>query len=173
MKPKLIILNGPCGVGKNTIADMYVEEFPKAVVLDIDELRRSVPNYRDNPVESGRTAYELAFAKSKDLLNSGRDVVIPNLIRSGANLDKFASIANELGCEYYEFLLNLSKESAIQRATERGFSPGSLLTPEKLEPMYDSLTQVIATRPQTIKIDASVDASSTFQDLLGHLNLKP
>jgi predicted kinase len=82
MKPKLIVINGPCGIGKNTIAEKYKDKHPRALVVDIDETRRSIEGYRENKEKSLEQAYESAYTVATEHLNNGYDVVIPKLISS-------------------------------------------------------------------------------------------
>lgn len=170
---KLIVLNGPCGVGKSTIAGLYAEREPLTLVLDIDEVRRMIGGYRENKVESRLQSLKLAFAMCAAHLESGKDVIIPNIIRAVTDLVSFEIIAKSQHADYYELLLSLPKEAAVERATERGFRPGSLLTSDKLEPMYEELMEVVAKRPRTLVVDASGEVDVTFERFAAHLNPSP
>jgi adenylate kinase family enzyme len=44
---KLIILNGPPGIGKSTVAQKLQKELPLSFLLEIDALRRCISNYRE------------------------------------------------------------------------------------------------------------------------------
>ena len=68
MKPKLIILNGPCGIGKNTIANLYASGNKSSVVLDIDDFRRGISSYRQKVEESYKEACNLVFIKTEEYL---------------------------------------------------------------------------------------------------------
>ncbi|MBA3302830.1 MAG: AAA family ATPase, partial [Acidimicrobiia bacterium] len=37
--PRLILLNGPPGIGKSTLAQRFVDEHPLALNLDLDAVR--------------------------------------------------------------------------------------------------------------------------------------
>jgi deoxyadenosine/deoxycytidine kinase len=49
---KLIILNGPCGVGKSTVAQKLHEVIPLSFLLDIDAQRRFISKHREFKEES-------------------------------------------------------------------------------------------------------------------------
>jgi adenylate kinase family enzyme len=46
--PRLIHLNGPPGIGKSTIAQLYVDEHPGTLNLDIDRVRCLIGGSRDD-----------------------------------------------------------------------------------------------------------------------------
>jgi hypothetical protein len=46
--PRLIHLNGPPGIGKSTIAQLYVDEHPGTLNLDIDRVRCLIGGWRDD-----------------------------------------------------------------------------------------------------------------------------
>ena len=56
MVPRLILLNGPPGVGKSTIALLYAQGHPLALNLDIDLVRRQLGRWTSNPEEPGLPA---------------------------------------------------------------------------------------------------------------------
>jgi len=45
----MIVLNGPPGCGKSTLARMYAEDHPLALNLDIDRIRSLIGRWRDDP----------------------------------------------------------------------------------------------------------------------------
>jgi len=152
MKPKLIIINGPAGVGKNTIAELYKEDHPRSLIVDIDEVRRTIPNYRENREQSYKEACDLVYEQTKKHLLNGGDVVIPNIIKKVEVFNSLEKITSECNADFYEFVLWTTKEDAIRRAIKRGFRPNSLLQEDKLSGMYDDLQEVIKNRENTIKI---------------------
>lgn len=167
--PKLIILNGACGVGKNTIAQMYADDHPGTEILDVDEIRRTIPNYRENRVESGKESFRMAYKQASNKLANGHDVIIPSCVRWQDSFEAFEQAAKNVGAEFVELLLDLPKEAAIKRAVNRGFKPGGLLTPDNLAPMYEEMMGAVEQRPHTIKIDASGDVDSTYQTVKSQL----
>ncbi len=159
MKPKLIILNGPAGVGKNTIAELYMKDHSTSLIIDIDEVRRTIPDYRENREQSYKEACNLVYKQAEKHLLSGFDVVIPNTIKKVEVFDNLQSIATENNADLYECVLWTNKEDAISRAIKRGFRPDSLLQEDKLAGMYDELQEAIENRNNMIKI-TSVEGKS-------------
>lgn len=75
--PRLILLNGPPGIGKSTLAQRYVDDHPGSVNLDIDRIRSLIGRWRDDPLPAGLHARAMALAAARVSLRAGRDVVIP------------------------------------------------------------------------------------------------
>lgn len=160
---KLIILNGPCGIGKNTIAKKYVDSKELTLLLDIDEVRRFLGKHRQERAASAKLARDLACVMTKQHLGSGYDVIIPNTLRQHDHIDVFKSIAEDTGSKYLEVMLWADKQSAIGRAVNRGFIEGNLLQKDDLGPMYDELAQIKAER-DLITIDTTQDdIESTYR----------
>jgi predicted kinase len=155
MKPKLVVINGPCGIGKNTIAEKYKSEHETALILDIDEVRRQIDGYRENREKSLAQAYESAYILALDHLNKGGDVIIPKLISNPDVLEKFREVAKKCEANFYEIVLWTDKKEAIERAVKRGFRPGSLLQEDKLESMYDELEEILKNRKNAIVIQTA------------------
>ncbi len=51
--PRLIHLNGPPGIGKSTLAQMYVDKHPGVLNLDVDLIRGLIGGWRDRFAETG------------------------------------------------------------------------------------------------------------------------
>lgn len=170
MKPKLIIINGPCGVGKNTIAERYKGEHPETFIVDIDEIRRTIPNYRENREKSYEEACRLALNETEARLRDRLNVVIPNKIKRINVLDDFNRIADECDAEFCEFFLWTTKKDAIGRAIKRGFRPGSLLQKDRLVKMYDELEETLKKRKNAFIVDSSDgEIEEVYSEVLQYL----
>jgi adenylate kinase family enzyme len=54
--PRLIHLNGPPGIGKSTLARLYVGDHPGVLNLDIDLVRTLIGGWQDRFAETGRSS---------------------------------------------------------------------------------------------------------------------
>jgi predicted kinase len=153
---KLIILNGPPGVGKSTVAMRLQKELQSSVLVDIDELRRTtMPDYRERREESLRLAYEIAANTIGDNLKSGHDVIIDKAISDEDTIESFIEIGKKHAAEVYEFLLFADKDTVQKRADGRGYRPGGLLPPERVGELWEKADALRQKRSEAIVIDTA------------------
>jgi predicted kinase len=72
----LLLVNGPPGVGKSTLARRYVADRPRALLVEVDELRTRLGGWATDE-ESKVLARELAVDLIHGHLARGYDVVVP------------------------------------------------------------------------------------------------
>lgn len=152
---KLIILNGPCGVGKSTIATRLHEALSLSFLLDIDSLRRLFSQYKDKRAESGTASLKLAEAILDTCLDMGHDVIIDKMQFDTVVLDRYYEIAKQKGAEVKEIILWATKEVVMKRAHARGWKEGGMLTPEKCEAFWSQIDELKNRRSSAVIIDTS------------------
>ena len=79
---KLIILNGPCGVGKSTLAKALHTEMPLSFLVDIDVINGFIADHEDDidKEERWKISKEVSKAILKTMLELGRDVIVDKMI---------------------------------------------------------------------------------------------
>lgn len=159
--PRLILLNGPPGCGKSTLARRYVEDHPLALDLDIDRVRDLIGGWRDQPGAAGLLARSVALAGARAHLLNGYDVVVPQVVARPAFIEQAEHLADEVGVAFHEVVLLDSPENALRRFLDRSrasVDPAHLDAHRMLEEqgglaefaaMYDRLLSVIRDRPAT------------------------
>jgi predicted kinase len=162
----LLLLNGPPGIGKSTVAGLLVREQPLALCLDIDLLRRSLGRWDEHPEQSGLLARDLAVAAARTHLLSGYAVVIPQFLGRLPFVERLEQLAREVGATFRHVVLMDSRESAIARFLSRAAAPDASAQrceaaamsggEAGLAQMYDALLSVLAARPETVVVQ-SVD----------------
>ncbi len=154
---KLIIINGPSGVGKSTIAKMLHASISKSYLLDMDAQRRYMNGYREFPDESRALSYAIGHSIVRTCLEHGHDVVLDRLMLTSENIDPFVRIANEFGANVHEFILWAPKDVCLTRATERqdGWRKGGLLTPEKCELFWEKMNVFKDERAEATIVDVT------------------
>ena len=164
---KLIILNGPCGVGKSTVALEIQKDMPLSLLLDVDALRRSIEGYREHRKESLRLSYLHAIALTESHLNAGQSVIVEKTVfHDDWFLENLKKAADDHQAAYFEFLLTAEKETVIARAADRGFRPGGMLTPERVGEFWDESQAFVVRRPQAIVLDTTGRTSEDVAALL-------
>src|SRR6516165_7502307 len=103
--PRLIHLNGPPGIGKSTLAQMYSDDHPGVLNLDIDQLRGMIGGWRERFGETGAIARPLALSMAGTHLRGGRDVVMPQYLGELAEIERFEAVAHDSGGAFCEVVL--------------------------------------------------------------------
>ncbi len=178
MKPKLIILNGPLGIGKSTLAKRYADDHPLTLNLDIDDVWSMISHWREQKDISAPLSKQMAIEMARINLISGHDVIIPQILQTDELADRFKLLAEKCGSNYYEILLIVDKEEAIRRFIIRGqadgnpsgFRPGGIIDTsgreKKLSEMYDYMSRVASTRANTVHITPILnDIEATYLEL--------
>jgi predicted kinase len=116
---RLIVLNGPPGIGKSTVAIRYVEDHPMALSLEQDVVRGLLGGWRTREGESGGLARELCIAMARTHLLAGHDVVVPQFIADPEYLDRLSGLGVQVGAQHVEFALLDDAASAERRFQAR------------------------------------------------------
>lgn len=153
---KLILLNGPAGVGKSTVAERLHADTPMSLLIVVDSVRKQISGWRESRKESQILAYQIAVASVDTCLSEGHDVIIDKaVLNDDKTLDMLVSVGEKHCAQIYEIVLTASKEVVMDRATRRGFNPGGLLTLEGVEHLWSLSEALKETRPGAVIIDTS------------------
>lgn len=117
--PRLIHLNGPSGIGKSTIAQLYAGRRPGVLNLDTDRVVCLIGGWRDTFFETFKAAQLLTLAMAETHLRTGHDVVMPQLATRVRDIAPFEAAAADCGAEYREILLTADKPVAVTRWASR------------------------------------------------------
>ena len=162
---KLIILNGPPGVGKSTIAKRLHAEMPMSLLIEGDEWRRQISQWQEHREASHDLVYAIKVAATDVALKMGSNVIVEKAIfGNDAAIDALIASARAHNADAYEFILNADKETILARADARGYRPGSTFTPERAPILWQKAQDLIARRPHAIVIDTShLDPDAAYE----------
>ena len=121
--PTLLHLNGPSGVGKSTLARAHAAAHPGTLLCDIDELRSWVSGWEDDFVGTGEAVRQTALALMTTYLRTGRDVVLPQLIVTPAQVERFEEAAAAAGATYAAVVLDVAPDVLLHRLHHREETP--------------------------------------------------
>src|SRR3569833_1227780 len=116
---KLIILNGPSGVGKSTTAAALHKGMPLSLRIEIDELRRWISGYREHTKESLSLANEQALSAAETHLRLGHTVIIDKSIIEAEIVDRMHALGRQYGADIHEIILIARKDIVQERADAR------------------------------------------------------
>ena len=185
--PKLIVLNGPLGIGKSTLNKMYADKHPLALSIDIDLVRMNIGQWREYPKQSAEMAWDMTIEMGRVALSSGNDVCIAQIMTREEQWQRLEKLAQETGARLIEVLLYASKDEAVRRFIKRGqaagfehgYRPGGLIDRnggiKRVEEKYGEMMDLAVSRPGTIKLHSEYDSTdetlSSLESMVTELGL--
>ena len=174
--PKLVLLNGPPGVGKSTLARLYADRHPMTLDLEIDAIRAMIGCWLEASERSGLAARRIAVGAATAHLQSGYDVIVPQLLTRREFVDELRVAAESVGAAFHEVTLVDARAAVLDRAEHRpettgGFSARALVAKQgnSLEDAYDRFMEALARRTDPVLIDAA-SVEEAYAALVRHLD---
>lgn len=112
----IILLNGPLGIGKSTLAEALMEEMDKCVMLDGDHVVAMNPP-PPNELEYLHTTLALLIRHHRD--RGYRNFVVNHIWRTPEDIDDLRCKLSDIDADIRCFLLVLSLEENLRRIQVR------------------------------------------------------
>lgn len=159
---KLIIINGPAGVGKSTVARRIHQDMPLSVYIDVDEIRKNINNYAEERRTSGLLAFEISLKIVSCSLENGHDVILDKMMyefikedRSRDIIDDYISCGNMHDAEIHEIILWADLNTVQERSFNRGYQEPRIMTHDRVEHFYEKISSYRLTRENANILDTS------------------
>lgn len=170
---RLVLINGAPGSGKSTLAEALARDQPLTLALDVDGIKHSLGQWKEDLLASGLHARRLTLALAREQLSAGYDVVIGQYLARTDFIEDLERLAAELDARFFEFMLHLSAPALAERLTGRSSAPtrpeqmvnNSLVGPDDAAGLVKSLEGLRETRPRAVWVDAQGSLPATL-DLL-------
>ncbi len=169
---RLVLLNGPPGAGKSTLAARYADEHPGTLCLDIDVLRTMVGGWADDYAGTGALVRPAALGLITAYLRESGDVVLPQLIARETELAKFERAAADAGAGFVHVLLEVEPAASVARFEDRLDAPhsgavrGLVAADGGPEAVVTAYAAALEKLPGGHRLDAAGDIETTYAALL-------
>ncbi len=169
---KFIILNGPAGVGKSTLAEALNQAMPFSYHLRLDAIRRHIGAFKQHVPESTALAAEVGFKLADMFLSRGQSVIFDKGLREEAHLEEVIAFAKKYDAEVFEIMLWADKETVLARVKSRGIQPYMLLTPKLAEEFWHTVNELKNKRKGAFIVDTSKKTpAEVFEEVKKHISL--
>ncbi len=132
-KQFVIILEGPMGAGKTTIASILHPKLPRTALLSMDKIKWFLSDFERNNEDNGLIS-KVMLSMAKTFLEQGCNVLIEQGFWKKEYVEPYINLANEFRTDLHFYQLEAPIEVLRERAHVRPDTPGKIpLTKERIE----------------------------------------
>lgn len=152
-------MNGPSGVGKTETSRELASRIPQSSLLWLDAIRNTVPeeNFHHNGIVDSMARMGHANAIAREIaeteLLQGNTVIVDGVKFRSEWIEPWEDLGRKVGAAVLDVCLIAPKPVVEARALNRGYKPGSRLTPEKVSNYFDWITELYQDRPDALVVN--------------------
>lgn len=172
---RLVLLGGPPGSGKSTVAARLAAELPRTVAVDVDVIKHGLDSWAPDPAAAGLEARDVALRRCRELLRAGMNVVVAQYLARTTFIEALAVLAADEAVGFVEIVLVLDADTLAARLGSRAERPDRrehvvnnvLVGPEAAGDLVAALDSVLAARPWTHRVFAGGSLDQTVAAVRG------
>ena len=175
--PILTILSGPNGSGKSTLGSRLMLEGAFGVLVNADEIARSMDHRKGEAVPGKETQWEAAVSAEQmrwTLLSQRIDFMTETVMSDGDRWIRFLAAAKEAGYKIVMYFVTTADPAInVLRVSERVQAGGHAVDPEKIVARYKRVMEEVL--PKALEfVDEAIlfDNSDPESGLVGIMQLK-
>lgn len=163
---KLIILNGPSGAGKTTVAKILWRKMERTALIDLDQVKWLISDYQSDDHDLGLSG-SIGLNMTEGFLGGGLNVIVEKAFCKNEYMKPYLDLAEKLGIPYYIFNIEASLETLVTRAKDRSLKEGRRFNEEKTARIYaEYLDNKIETKTFDSENNTSEEIANMLFDLI-------
>ena len=167
MKKFLIVIDGPMGSGKTTVAKLLHEKLKRTAHLGLDRVKWFISDFKRVPADN-EIVRDVIAAMAKEYLKHGINVIIEQGMRSDS-IKALKKAAERQGATCFIYQLDAPKELLLKRINQRPRLAGKpKISNTRIERNYKAHTEHKyngAVVMDSVKFTAKQIASQILKDL--------
>lgn len=177
--PHLVLLNGPPGIGKSTLADSLASRHDQLAALDVDVVKHALDNWPSDPQAAGRHARSVILEQARAGLTAGHGVVIGQYLARPTFPAQLAQLAAQVPARFVHVVLEAPTSVLEARLRARRHAPTRAeqtindagVDPSAAAQLIASVDSLVDGAAGVVRVDASGPVTATLARLERALEL--
>ena len=122
MKLNLIIIDGPIGAGKSTVAKLLHKKLKRTALLSLDRIKWLVSDFK--PVRNDlQLASDIGKAMTKEYFKNKINVIVEKAFTRKEFVENFTKLKRNKKINIFVYQIETPLETAIRRVAKRAYPP--------------------------------------------------